>query len=744
MSIYVGSLALDALVLSTEKPEPVPLPTNGGIPINPLAFPADWSQQITLESRWQTDVTRPNQTNLPEKLILASRPVRNQTIRLVGASKEETHALLQGAAAHTAQLGVPIPIYCDEAVIQGVGNSTIMGDFRYRRFFVGGRVAISPRRVVPHRGANSTIYARITALTATEMTLDWDPAPIRSPEPIVDSVYPCMDVELVPSASGSSPNSDVFELQLSWDEVEGVSSLPGLWPSADQIHGENMAAICTIVDGLPVFPFDFNWGEGVTVEALRRVDSSPSGRATIQDPQGESYFRFEVSLMGWNRARTWSILRFFDAMRGRAGTFYFHHPHRPWKLVDVPSTTTVRIQPVGDPWQLKTFFSKVALFRADGSFITRKVTEAVDSTPYHQLTLDSALPDTLFTSIQPIFEASFEEDRITETWSNIETIPSMTFSIITEPRRGGVGVSQSIGYQPQPADFISIPGCNLLLRAGSGCISSTNRPSTMWPGPDSTVSKWRDVSFGPTRSDDVPPTRHVASFESLSKPPDLIQFPVNWQNNGQPAIRDPNFSLITMLDTSIPIANRHLWGPTGWTLFLCFTPEELGPSAVSRDILRVNWDTGQEFRLFADRSGLTGPLRAGLRRVVNPPAASIALLTVDIAKPKFAIFITLHWNGPVLRVWVNGKKALASAVSSAMALSLSPLPATYNDCTFFDGWYHNIQVTSSSLKETFGREAAANLVASYNRPLTIDEINQVHVSIANLYGAFREESTLYS
>lgn len=744
MTIVNSSLALDVLAQTQEIPEPVPLQTDSGIPINPMVFPHDWSVQLSLQTRWQTDVTRPALSNLPEKWILASRPTRLQKVRVLGATREEAFALLQAAASHTSQSGSPIPLYCDEAILQEVSTTTLRGDFSFRRFFVGGRVAILPFRVVPSKGANSTIFATIKQLSPGEMVVEYDPSTTRTPKPGLDAVYPCIDVELVPESSGTSRSETSFEIDISWQEVEGVNALPALWPSVDQIHGENLSPFCAVVDGLPVFPFDYDWAEGISFEPVRNIGSTPSGRSAIQEPQGDTYFRLTVSLTGDGRKRAWDILRFFDSMRGRAGTFYIHHPHRPWTLLGIPATNTARIKPVGDAWQTKQLFKRVAFFRADGSFVTRILSTVVDSGPYFQITLVDDLPDTNWVDIQPIFQASFEEDSIEEVWSNTETHMSLEFPIVTEPTRGGIQISSNIAYQTKLPDFLDIPGCNLLLRAGAGCTAVTGRRAMAWPAADSNVWSWEDVSSGPARTDDLPPYRHKLRFNrSPGRTASLIRYPVKWQNNGQAAIKDPSFSCDTQTDVMVPIAQRHLWGPTGWTVFICFTPEALVSPSSDKDIMRIEWDSGQVIQLFADRSGLTGNLRAGIRRIVVPPTAANAFFIEDISSPQFAQFITLHWDGPVFRAWINGKKALNTVIPSSMALSLNPLPSSYTASTWFEGWYHNLDVTSPSLQGAFGREGAANMVVSYNRPLTIDEINSVHVSLGDLFRTQQTPSLLY-
>ncbi len=160
---------IDVLTLATEKPEPIPLPLSvAGLPVNPMLWPADWSVQVSLQTRWQTDITKPFQGGRTEAQILASRPSRKLRISMVGATKAECHAMIQTCLEHSTVFGAPVPIYPDAVSLQSVAgqdpnNTYIYGDFRYRRFFEGGRVVFMPGRVDPNQRALSAVFGTILA-----------------------------------------------------------------------------------------------------------------------------------------------------------------------------------------------------------------------------------------------------------------------------------------------------------------------------------------------------------------------------------------------------------------------------------------------------------------------------------------------------------------------------------------------------------------------------------------------------
>lgn len=740
MTVKVSSLAFETLALPTEVPEPRPLPREAGIPINPAIFPNDWSVEVSLETRWLTDVAKDSNGKSPERMALSSRPTRALSVRIAEAGKEDAHAILQAALAHTASHGAPVPLYCDFARIENIIDGTrIFGDFRFRRFFVGGRVAIFPGKVTPTKASNSVIFATVLELTPVDMRVEFDPSTTRAPTPLKDVIAPCMDVEMVPSTTCTAQTDEMVEASISWNELEGSCTLPALWPPINADHSEVLAPIAPIVDGLAVFPFSPNWAEGVGIEPSRDIESDSSGRSTIQDPKGPTSLKFSFTLLGHDRERSWAILRFFDAMQGRAGTFWFLHPQDPWTLQSLATTSLVHINRVGDPAHLRDFFKRVALFRADGSFLIRKIANVEDITSAFRITLDSPLPDTAFVSVRPIHLCSFESDAVRESWLT-DGVCSIEFSLTEIHENTDIGISNGIGYVQQNSVFLNIPGCNLLLRAPSGC-SWAGQESQPWPSLESLVELWRDVSAGPSRGFEPITRERVFSSNSggfLPHPPQVIRFQQSWQNNGQPTIFSPWFNFLHQLDTTIPVSQRHLWGPTGWTLLVCFTPQDYTTPQVIRSVFNLEQDSNNSLLFHIDRDGVPQVNRVGLRKRVNGVSSTV-LFTVDIPLLPYTVYVTFHWTGDTLRAWVNGEKALAAS-------GPFPIPSfnNYTLSQWFQGLYTGLQPLSSAIiRDNWGILGCANMVVSYNRPLTLPELETLHTAVSDIYRTSRVPATLY-
>ena len=742
MSIKVTSLLIDVMTRAVERPVPIALQKSSGIPLAPTSFPHDWSVEVTLETRWQTDVTRPSTGSTPEKWSLSTRPSRSLSARMVGAGKEEANAILQAALGYNSLFGVPVPIYPDATPITSVSGLRVFGDFRYRRFFEGGRVAIYPFRMPPHKSANGVIWATLKEVSPESILVELDPSTTRAINPLIDVVAPCMDVELVQSAKANSLTDELIELEIRWDEVDGACSLPATWPPTSPLNPEILSPFCQIVDNLPVFPLEPDWASGISIDATRDIDSSGSGRSSIQEPVGQAYHLISISVMGYDRPSCWNAVRFFDSMQGRARNFYLVHPIKPWRFGGIPSLDRVQIYPAGDVHKINQHYRRLAFFRSDGTFITRRLNAASDLGGAFLLTLLTDLPDDDFVDVQPVMICSFDQDNLVENWSTNTVVPALQLSIREEPEAGPVNVP-NMGYQPADPGFLAIPGCNLLLRAGSGCSDGSRDPCSVWPAPRSTVSHWTDVSAGSNRSSN--PVKIALEMVRTASPLtcDLIRFPQQWQNNGQPSIKDPRFTLQTQLDSAVPLTDKHLWSDEGWTLFLCFTPEPHTAPASNRTLVQVATDV-VEFLIRVDTSGQSGAARTRLQ--FTPPSPGIALavpLTTDISVFPYTVILTIRVDKPPaglrkVRVWANGKQAIGSASSCYL-----DVPSAYYTSDWFPAFNRGRPTTSPNIASTFGVYGCANMVLSYNRPLDIDEINQVQTMISDIYRTLIETSVLY-
>lgn len=739
--LKITALGFESLVFSTEEPIPTPLPTELGIPINPMVFRPNWSSEIKLRTRWMTDVTRPDRSNRTERWSLLSRPSRTLSVTLTGMSKDESEAMLQAARQHTKQHGVPVPLYPDAVAASGSSGTTIYGDFSRRRFFRGGRVVVYPAGPSTSKSSGEVFFATVTAVYPDRLDVDSLPRAVTGS----DSVAPCIDVEITNEIRGSSLTDSIWEASMSWAEVEGACSLPAVWPSATGGDPSILAPFCSILDNLAVFPFDPNWEDGVGVDISREMESTPSGRGLVKTASAEPTHRFSISLMGYSRERIWNIARFFDAMRGRAGSFYLIHPTRPWRpyspMVQAGSLTQVRIQPAGDRFAVQDSIRKVVLTRADGSMVTRDVSSVIDNGDRFDVVVTPALPDENFVDAQPIFVCGFDSDEIEESWATSEVIPAISLVVVENPSPGDVTAVNQEFFQFQISDhaFQSVPGLNLLLRAGSGCYSSSGALCSAWPG-NSSIARWVDESGGPPRdSRQKGVVKQMTPFY-VSPEPSLIRFPSTFDNNKQTSIASPGFNLGFQTDPSTPVLQRPLWSSSGWTLFLCTSPFVNPTPNDDRPIVHIGDAGGLHFRLLID----TAPVRAiptrTLLQVKNAAGAEIDVpIIVDYRLLASPVLLCIRIGPSSVQVWVNGTPATSTTSLAGIWTSSSD----YTTSTWFTGVSGPVSPSSSSIRSLWAAQGCANLVASYNRALSEGETDYINRTISDLFRCGSQAIVLY-
>lgn len=756
MSLRISALEFDTLVRASERPEPIALPLGtGAVPINPMLFPNDWGMEVSLSSRWETDVTRSQSTYKSEKWSLLSRPSRSLEVSVLGASKEESFALLQSAFDYATRIGFPAPIYPDASVVTGFtydsGTATgrVSGDFRYRRFFIGGRVCFMPLQINPDKEQNSVIFGTVLEIGPEEMLVQFISAAYRTVT-VLDSVIPCMDVEMAEKLTGVNLTDSVYRLSLTWQELDGASTLPATWPAVMPDNAEVISPLCEILDNLPIFPFNPNWADGVQIEMRRDVSRDRIGRTSVQDPYGVPYHAISLSVMGYDREACWKVVRFFDAMRGRAGSFYMIHPHRPWVLGSFVNSTRILIKAIGSANGVYSHFKKIVFVRANGEKITRTAVDAVRlSGGLFRVDLDSALPDFNFVEVQPILVCSFERDELVERWANTTAVPAFELEIVEEASYGVAPAVPSIGFSQPTPGFLSVPDCNLLLKAGVGCYTTVNGVVTNvgpWPHFPQRVSYWEDESRKVERlQTSFYGTKRFVQLPGGTTNTTVVRWGIPFQNGGELSIKDPYFSYEYQLDSSIPVKNRHMWDPEsslGWTLFLCFSPEAYTATINDQRLFRIISPEGiLEFKF--DTTGASGAARG---RVINTPTGGTVQtwpLTFSLGDFDLPTIVTLRLNFSVfpekLHVWVNGQKALATSANFTKWIASS-----YSSSEWFSGFWRNQTTSSSWIASNYGVSAAANLVASYARPLSASEINQVLNIIGTMYKTSVEPVSIYA
>ena len=738
MAVKITSTQFEALVQASEEPRPLALDLDAGRPINPLLFPHDWSLQCTLETVWQTDVTE--SINLhQERWSLLPRPLRKQTARFQGTSKKEAYALLQSLQAGSSQFGYPVPIFCDQVKVTGVvadgPRYVISGDFSRRRFFRGGRVVFMALFPDPLQSAESSTFARVLAVAPHQLVVTLDQGTTRAPTSR-DLAFPCMDVETLESSSGVALTDSVYTVDITWTEVEGDCSLPACWPAVVAGDSSVLSPFCSIVGGYALFPFSTNWADGVEISTRRRIETHGLGLTVVQDPSGVSFLEFAISVMGYNREASWDVLRFFDAMRGRAGLFLLRHPLSPWSFQSYVSGG-VRIEGSSNPASMLSSTRKAIATLANGDLELVTITDVTElSGGIYQIDWDETLIDDVV-ELQPAYVCRFDSDALQETWATDSVIPNMTFGIVEDAQSGAqVVLSEHLGHTQQPSSFSGVPDIFLLLNAGSNGTSSDARAVRPYPNLPNRVSYWghsaqnlqtstaglSNVKFGFDASPSTTVNRLVLPLPS-------------YRNNGKPYIQNPKFGLSFMLDSSLPVRDRQPWSvEDGWTMFFCVTPYIV---PIVQRVMHFYECVSPEFSLNVTMDdSITAPPARGRLSWSFPGGPgglpTVLPFTIDRTGTGAPTILTVRFggtaNGNTLHVWMNGEAAAAPFVISAL-----PNASSFSVSKLFEGFNNGTAVSAPLIASYWGNNPGANSVAMYRRALTEGEMNSILTAYSGSY-----------
>lgn len=730
----ITATQLDLLVQSLERPEPVPLRRNLlGAPVCPMVSAADWSQSVSLTSRWLTDVTKPI-GGKRQAMVLSSRPVRSQTISVVVDSKQKASELLLALLDFSTYSGNPVPLFCDGALITSIdaGLSTAQGTFTHRRFFPAGRILFL--------GLTSHTYATVVEVGPSELRYEVDSGATRMPE-AGDYVFPCMDAELVTDSSISARTDSVHVASVTWNELEGISCLPGIWPSISPDDGSNATPIAQVFDNKPIFNLEPDWSESPEIGISREFSTDAGSRGGVIETKGEAFLTFSFSLMGYDRQRVWKILRWFDLMRGRAGSFWLVHPSKPWAPFSSISTGGFTLPSFGSSLAAARHVRRVAFIRASGEVLIRSISSISDVDGL-TFSLSSSLPDTDFVDVQPVYLVSFDSDSITETWATDAVVPSISLSMTEQPEYGAVSIGPSMGYREGFPGIYGIPGLSFLVRAGVECYSVDGRPSSIWPSNNFVAHEWRDISSGPKRSfERTLPIKKLTSLNTALAPLSaLARFPANESNNGQAVVFSPNYTISHLFDPLIQEGDKHLWSADGFTIFLAITPQEQAATAVDLELFHIN-AVGVGIRFFYDRVGQSEAARHALQvRSVGTWNTAPLTVAIDDKETSCCLAIRVDNIAAQARVWVNGTKATAAPLSCVL-----PIPsAAYDWGRFFSAYDTGLPLTSGRLQQGFLKWGSASMVACFSRPLDESEMNAVLKSMSDSFKTPANPITLYA
>lgn len=529
--IYSATAALSLAPVSCSAIGLVPVA--GADNVTPLELPDvlplltlhNWLSPVTVETAYQTDVSEA-ETVAEDRRLLAARPTRLLRGRLSGVNAADALRLLM-TASRLAQGRTVGYLYSDKARITAASSgTTVWCDTRWRRFFVGQRVAVvafeqNRATVVDHRAILGVLPDRIVVDVALSQTF-----------PKGSRAYPCIDADVALSVDESLHSDRVLDVLVSYQEVAGPSALP---PTANDPPGSMQL---DDEDGLPILSGRFDWGATRSAGVRRSGEVFGSGKAQVtyvrgERAQGQNEFVFKCS----SRESFWPVLNFWDSRRGRGKPFWAVDQSTAFE-VDSITTTYADVLPSGNIEDVEDFVQNVGVELRDGTVYRRAVDTVAVAGDFWRITFADALP-ALGSPLRRLTVARLmrgDSDAMTEEWESDEavTVRIPARELLEEK---SVELAQ-LDYTPLYNQVLNLPSLLLWVDATVGMRTGTSTgdddgPATIpvFQTVGDRVTSWYDVRGAPAPSVNFLAGHHAPSSHLA---PRLAKFSSPFINGDRP------------------------------------------------------------------------------------------------------------------------------------------------------------------------------------------------------------------
>lgn len=391
--------------------------------LTPLELPAvlsqwliaNWGEPIQVTSEYTTDVSTAVTTN-EERLQLADRPLRTQSVRLTGLNAARSAEILMSVMRLGTERQV-WPLYSDHsrvtATSAGAGDQLYL-DTRYRRFFLNGLIMV-------HDWSAAAGIQNVEIHQIREIYDDH----IRTYDPLTltfnagDRVYPLLDAELQLENSHQLVVPAYATATVEVTEVSGGSALPATVPRGDDGFSDTYS-------GLAIFSPRADWTRGASVSVIRSGTAGSVGRARVIEVSGDRpRLEFTQDFAFLSRADWWDLHRFLDARRGRAYPFWYVAPHRLFEPVSMTSVD-ITVKALKNIEDVEAFIQYLGFRLYDGTQAIRGVdgvTDNLDGT--WTIDFDSSLLGVTIDDVRTLTSAHLvrlASDAVTESWTTDEVV----------------------------------------------------------------------------------------------------------------------------------------------------------------------------------------------------------------------------------------------------------------------------------------------------------------------------------
>jgi len=378
--------------------------------IFPLISEGDWRGEFSIETIWQTAISKSQSTGAEEREGRVSRPTRILRTLCTGMSRSETTRMLANAFSQ-AGTRYPAAIYPDFTFTTNSSTTSLLCDTSYKRFFPGQRVAVLPENYSLSATHLQAQLGIIDYVTPDEIKLLF---PLDVACAAGDIVFPLADCQIKLSQELNARTDAIAEWLQECVELSGTATLPGL--SEEDVHYLGMS----YYQGYPIFDLEPNWRDSVRVGVAREGASVQSGNTNIVSADGDPFLTFGGSFEEYDRAAIWRAGRFFDSRNGRLRPFWAVNPLVLFDIVSIPTLASFAVTTASASGQLTDLVKHVGIRYTSGALQVIQVTSIVNNvngTTTINLIEDMAVG---VESVTSAHLSRFDQDSFKETWRTDE------------------------------------------------------------------------------------------------------------------------------------------------------------------------------------------------------------------------------------------------------------------------------------------------------------------------------------
>lgn len=770
MVLQLSSLHYDVISRAPSVVRPRPLPAQ-----TPFYLPANWVQDIEMETRWLTDITRSKETLSEERRMLATRPVRSLSILLMTTTREETEAMAlsyQRFCSFPPEQSVPFPLYCDltycEKNVETSGSQKIIWcDTTFRRLFLGQRVMLVHPQNSPSY-VDGVAFCTVDAVYPDRLIVSG----LADNFPIGSVVYPCLDASLVFNIPADMETATVAQVTVSVEEAFGMSQLPGLWdhPLSGIFPSERQP--WRFANYRPFCRFDANWRGKVGVSISSSGTEETVGKGKIFDVYGSRPLHdISFELLDGSRESAWQARRIFDGLRGRGGTLFIPSLRDSWQVLAI-DPLYVRISTTRPASEIEAFVDFIYLQFKPAAMPNAVVyPEVREVATVNQISVgvveigwSEALVgygDLTVQNVEVCEQAllcHFKRDSFLEAWVT-DSVCKAKIELVEVLDEGNKTVANLPVYSPSSGrpDQISdlqfwFSSKNSFSFAEYDFFNSLHRA---FSHPHEHSSAHMIFDARASLPDVFPiddlsiPEIHLKEYEVSTNTAFVQQARDANKNKGQKPILNPSFNF-SLHDNTAPkngkLTNLHksIWSPTaGWTLFVVLTGGLLPYQNENAVLLHVKDDLGTFLFLWKCRNRAAADTQGEIQLCDSPgstnPNHRIVHPSVEQGMP---LILILTWApGFSANFWMRGSRNISSPAdkwitpSSLSTLAMPSALRTFARASWFGpALNYPLPKQSGVVDANWQQLNMLNACLSYKRNLGISEINDVGSFLANLYG----------